>query len=447
MKKIAFISFSFALLTTVICSYSQTTDPVAQRENCLKTLAEEKKQEFSRLENSYFEENPDPSKYVYLACDGHFPKYRCVKHKKQCSGSCACLSDYTNQSNHIEASYKARENGCQQDYEAAIAKKNSQEEQNILKINSPENDPTENRKATERQQYQNDAIGYLTKGQDKNQSYISRSLNLDLAKINATMAGDVQQVNKIQQIQNQQRQAENQELVNSAIAFHNSLQHAAAVKQQRLSESLNRDVRSAGNGDMYEIERLARDYEMGNKYRGIPKDKNESFYWYGKAADLGDTCSLFKIAFELYVDSEEFNVTTKASSFQYVCTAYVLRHDLGKQPPCHKPDSSNLRTVITDALFYQFASIRDRASTELLFISGQLFKEKMERVELNMNYGRGLEKKLAKYEHPILKEYIQETESKTAGLPVPEQVPYPILFETFIHSNMLNRYSSPTEQE
>ncbi|MBX3009833.1 MAG: hypothetical protein KF816_17540, partial [Melioribacteraceae bacterium] len=122
--KIIVLLFLFSIAYSY--SQSQTTDPYLERENCLKNISQERKAELDRLESSYFENNPDPSRFVYLACFDHFPKYRCVKHKKQCSGNCDCKNSYTTQANYIEANYKQLEESCERKYKAALAVINSQ---------------------------------------------------------------------------------------------------------------------------------------------------------------------------------------------------------------------------------------------------------------------------------------------------------------------------------
>jgi hypothetical protein len=69
---------------------------------------------------------------------------------------------------------------------------------------NPNNSTLSNSNAkSQKQQYQNQANNYLNQAKDTNQSPISQQLDLNLAKINATMGGNQQQIQEIQQTQTQ----------------------------------------------------------------------------------------------------------------------------------------------------------------------------------------------------------------------------------------------------
>jgi len=419
------IFFLLSLLTIANCySYSQTVDPTTQKDNCLKKIAQERKNELDRLGSSYFEDNPNPSKYVYLACDNHFPKFRCVKHKKQCSGSCDCLSAYTNQANYISASYKQREDGCEQDYKVAIAKISSQtkknqrelsKSENPLITNSPidniENGTETNNKTTEKQQYQNQANNYLNQAQNTNKSAISQQLNLDLAKTNAIMAGNQQQVQQIQQLQSQRRQESNEQLVNSAIGLFNSIQQASAIQRQRRAEYGAEDFRRAEAGDVRAMKHLAVEFALGNKYKAISKNRNQSIYWYSRAAALGDTCSLFEIATDIKLYSDELDDGTIGGSLFNLCTAYYLLTQYpDRNKGCDKyANARAIRKMIGQSLFINYPILKSdlRPANYVLLI--QLFNERLIYLQ-NEAYGK--EKRLGKKEVPVLKRYLTEIEGK-----------------------------------
>jgi len=88
----------------------------------------------------------------------------------------------------------------------------------------------------QRQQYQNQANYYLNLGQNDNQSSISKQLNLDLAKTNAYMSGNSQQLQQIQQQQDQQNKQNSQQLTQSVVNFVGAVGNLMEVNRQRRLE-------------------------------------------------------------------------------------------------------------------------------------------------------------------------------------------------------------------
>ncbi|KAA5539040.1 hypothetical protein [Adhaeribacter rhizoryzae] len=300
------VIFILILLSVSIYGYSQTSDPATQKENCLKSISQEKKKELDRIESTYFENNPNPSKYVYLACDNHFPKYRCVKHHKQCAGSCDCLSAYTNQVNYVETSYKQKEDDCEQNYKVAIAKINSQERnlselsksEKTLTTSSPnpaiDNKTEVSNTTTEKQQYQTQANNYLNQAKNTNQSAVLRNLNLDLAETNARLAGDINKLEEIRRIRSQENQRSNSEFLNTVNSFTNSLNQL--TQNKRLERERHREFVAAMEQQIiqehlegFERERNIKDASaLGHAY----KDSDSKIYWFSIAVGMGHLPSL-----------------------------------------------------------------------------------------------------------------------------------------------------------
>lgn len=88
----------------------------------------------------------------------------------------------------------------------------------------------------QRQQYQNQANYYLNLANNTNQSSISQQLNLDLARTNAYMSGNTQQIQQIQQQQNRLNQQRSDQLAQSTVQFVGSVFNLIQSNQQRKQE-------------------------------------------------------------------------------------------------------------------------------------------------------------------------------------------------------------------
>jgi sugar-specific transcriptional regulator TrmB len=83
------------------------------------------------------------------------------------------------------------------------------------------------------QQYQNQANSYSNQAQNTNQSAISQQMNLDLAKTNAIMAGNSQQISDLSKQQVQLTEKANQQLINSSVNLANAINQYSAYAAQR----------------------------------------------------------------------------------------------------------------------------------------------------------------------------------------------------------------------
>jgi hypothetical protein len=116
----------------------------------------------------------------------------------------------------------------------------------------------------QKQQYQNQANNYLNQAQNTNQSAISQQLNLDLAKTNAIMAGNTQQVQQINEMQRVQQNKSNDALINFvgdlvSQSLQNSLNNRLAAYKEfkEISEQLG--------ATMWNYQKMwVDDFEKGN---------------------------------------------------------------------------------------------------------------------------------------------------------------------------------------
>jgi len=88
----------------------------------------EQSKETDALENKWFQDNPNPQKYVTMACDGHYPKFECRLHHKQCYGACTCGQYYQNELSTIEKKYQQKKDACENAYQTALANQRQKEE-------------------------------------------------------------------------------------------------------------------------------------------------------------------------------------------------------------------------------------------------------------------------------------------------------------------------------
>jgi hypothetical protein len=90
-----------------------------------------------------------------------------------------------------------------------------------------------NAQKIQQQQYEKKADNYLNQAQNTNQSTTSQQLNLDLAKTNAIMSGNSQQVAEINKQQTQLNEKTNQQLINSSTNLLNAISQYSADKAQK----------------------------------------------------------------------------------------------------------------------------------------------------------------------------------------------------------------------
>lgn len=288
----------------------------------------------------------------------------------------------------------------------------------------------------DRAAYRSAAANYMDLSQNNSQSQISRQLNLNLASINATMAGDANQLQQIQHQQSMLNQQSNQQLVNSATQFFSALERAAAVKKQRQAENLAKDLRRA-EGDPAAAKAMAFEYSIGSKYSGIPRNKNLSIFWLKKAVDMGDTCSLFEIAKDIYLYDEEMSDQTIADALLYLCTAYHLSftmESLGERCKLYG-SAESMKRSIGQSLFLLYPSLKNSLQYAQLIVLNELFNERLYYLE-RMGYGK--KKRQGNKSVPVLKMYISEIEEKLDDAAKEGFTPFPGAFEAFVAANNCN---------
>ncbi|MBX3009832.1 MAG: SEL1-like repeat protein, partial [Melioribacteraceae bacterium] len=302
------------------------------------------------------------------------------------------------------------------------------------------------------QQYQNQATDYLNQAQKTNHSTISQQLNLDLAKTNAMMAGNHQQVSQIEQLQNQKRNQANQQIINGVFSLLNSFKQESEIKKAWQADYIRRDFERATRGDTMGMYFLAYKYTRGNRSIGFIPDLNQAVYWYCQAANLGHKCSLFGIAEENsgHFDNSSFSLNpkfvhispeSKAISLPYLCSAYILLgSDSTLKSTCsYGGNVPHLKRLIINSLFYLYPLIRNDAGTDLLHGLYELFNEK--RLEIEYLLKDDKLKSLAKQEKKILAKYLEEIQEELKNSP---DVAKPVIdsdwFESFVKSNMLPQF-------
>lgn len=305
--------------------------------------------------------------------------------------------------------------------------------------NNSNNTTTNN---NQKQAYQNQADNYLNKAQSNSASSITNAMNLDLAKTNAIMAGNQQQVQQIQQQQNQQNIESNQKLFNNTVGLFNAIQNASAENHKLRSDYASHAFRKAEAGDIDAMKEIAGDYLYGNKYKDINEDRDQSILWYRLAVDKGDICSLFQIESISNIYSENLSKETKVSILKYLCSAYFLYENKTSFETSCKTNfyEETLRFSITDAVYYQFLQIKDNIGINLLQLFNKLFNDKIKQLNVKLNYGNHQEKREAKNNIPIVKDYINQIQTRMKEFPDYEKVEDSVLFSNFVGSNVLPGY-------
>jgi hypothetical protein len=89
-------------------------------QKCLENLRTQEAKESEGLIYKWFEDNPNPQKYVTLACDGHYPRFQCRLHKKQCYGFCTCGDNYNKESSALSQKFQQRKENCENAYQEQL---------------------------------------------------------------------------------------------------------------------------------------------------------------------------------------------------------------------------------------------------------------------------------------------------------------------------------------
>lgn len=109
------------------------------------------------------------------------------------------------------------------------------------------------KKEDQKQVYQNQANDYLNKAQDDSGSPVTKSLDLNLAAMNAKLSGNQKQVQEIQTMQDQQRQVSNEQLIQSGVDLINGVFNL--VSNQRKQREENK----------FEIDRAVKQYSLNKE--------------------------------------------------------------------------------------------------------------------------------------------------------------------------------------
>lgn len=94
----------------------------SEHENTRNRIMAEQEAAHASAEGRWFENSPDP-RAVMLACDGHYPRYYCRRHHKQCSSFCNCGSEYRNELDRLDKDFEARLAACDAAYNRAVEEK------------------------------------------------------------------------------------------------------------------------------------------------------------------------------------------------------------------------------------------------------------------------------------------------------------------------------------
>jgi len=122
MKKI----ISIACIFLAFRSNGQTA--YSNYQKCLESIDQQAIRASNDIEDKWYEENPNPKKYAYMACDGHGPKFQCRRHHKQCMNACDCYKGYTGELKVSDERFKSMKQSCENNYKKAQAEENAKAE-------------------------------------------------------------------------------------------------------------------------------------------------------------------------------------------------------------------------------------------------------------------------------------------------------------------------------
>lgn len=88
-------------------------------QRCLQSIAAQESQASNAITDKWYEENPDPKRYVTIACEDHGPKFQCRRHRKQCIGFCDCYRLYQQEQNALSSRYQGMKDACERTYQRA----------------------------------------------------------------------------------------------------------------------------------------------------------------------------------------------------------------------------------------------------------------------------------------------------------------------------------------
>ncbi len=286
------------MVLLLFCSFNSVgQDANDKYQECMQRISQQEEKESDDLLNNWYDDNPDPSKYVMLACDDHCPKYYCHRHHKQCAGQCDCASQYGAELNSIKSKFSALRKACESEQKESLQKQDEElQKQNESQFNSL----TDEAEKLENEGKYDEAISKLNQARDLKQntnSWIdSKVSSLEQKSKDAKKAGDDKNKdnNKKDTLSNANNQTDWQSI--SMLALHNQATKQnfenQKKQQQENSDEAKKEISTMGLGFASLIS------------SGISSNNEKSFYR-GHGLHLG------------------INLGLKGTSVPFVCTSTV----------------------------------------------------------------------------------------------------------------------------
>lgn len=128
------IKIFFILCTTILTQLSYSQNAEKKHNDCLGQISKNKDNAAKKILNSFYLENPNPTKFVMLACQDHCPLYYCAKHFKQCENTCDCAKNYQFEIRKLELNYSSQERNCDEIYQSELKIENLVREREVERL-------------------------------------------------------------------------------------------------------------------------------------------------------------------------------------------------------------------------------------------------------------------------------------------------------------------------